>query len=118
VPKLRWSGVLIGGVLVALGGAWMAFDQHQFSARMSGGRGYIALAAMIVGKWSPKGALFACLLFGFAETMQIRLQGSSISGDLLQMIPYALTIVVLCGWLGRSVPPAAVGIPYEKERAG
>jgi simple sugar transport system permease protein len=114
VSRMRWFGVLLGGAITALGGAWMAFDQHQFTAHMSGGRGYIALAAMIIGKWTPKGAFAACLLFGFAETMQIHWQGSRISGDLLQMIPYLLTLVVLCGWLGRSTPPAAVGVPYEK----
>jgi simple sugar transport system permease protein len=83
---------------------------------MSGGRGYIALAAMIVGKWHPLGAAAACLLFGAAETAQIRLQGSGAPTQLLQMVPFALTIVVLVVWVGRSVAPAAVGRPYDPEQ--
>lgn len=116
VPRLRWLGVLASGLLGGLGGAWLAFVQHSFTDQMSGGRGYIALAAMIVGKWHPLGAGAACLLFGAAETLQIRLQGSGAPTQLLQMLPFALTILVLVVWVGRSVAPAAVGRPYDPER--
>lgn len=117
VARLRWLGVLASGLLGGLGGAWLAFEQHSFTDQMSGGRGYIALAAMIVGKWHPLGAVAACLLFGAAETAQIRLQGSGAPTQLLQMLPFALTILVLVLWVGRSVAPAAVGKPYDPERA-
>lgn len=117
VARLRWLGVLASGLLGGLGGAWLVFEQHSFTDQMSGGRGYIALAAMIVGKWHPLGAAAACLLFGAAETAQIRLQGSGAPTQLLQMLPFVLTILVLVLWVGRSVAPAAVGKPYDPERA-
>jgi len=115
VTKLRYSGVLLSGVFASLGGAWLAADQHGFTDGMSGGRGYIALAAMIVGKWSPLGAVAACLLFGLCETLQIKLQGGTIPNEFLQMLPYVVTMVVLAGAIGRAHPPAAVGTPYEAE---
>lgn len=115
VPRLRWLGVLVSGLLAGLGGAWLAFEQHSFSAAMSGGRGYIALAAMIVGKWHPLGAAAACLLFGAAETAQIRLQGSGVPTQVMQMLPFVLTIVVLVIWVGRSAAPAAVGKAYDPQ---
>jgi general nucleoside transport system permease protein len=116
VAQLRWVGVLASGLLGGLGGAYLAFVQHSFTDQMSGGRGYIALAAMIVGKWHPWGAGAACLLFGAAETLQIRLQGSGAPTQLLQMLPFALTMLVLVLWVGRSVAPAAVGRPYDPEK--
>jgi simple sugar transport system permease protein len=116
VARLRWLGVLASGLLAGLGGAWLAFEQHSFTDQMSGGRGYIALAAMIVGKWHPLGAAAACLLFGAAETAQMRLQGGGAPTQLLQMLPFALTILVLVLWVGRSVAPAAVGKPYDPEQ--
>ncbi len=115
VPALRWLGVLTSGLLGGLGGAWLAFEQHSFTDQMSGGRGYIALAAMIVGKWHPLGAVAACLLFGVAETAQIRLQGSGAPTQFLQMLPFILTILVLVFWVGKSVAPAKVGKPYDPE---
>lgn len=115
VAKLRYAGVLLSGVLAGLGGAWLAADQRSFTDGMSGGRGYIALAAMIVGKWNPLGAVAACLLFGFCETLQIRLQGGALPNEFLQMLPYVVTMVVLAGAIGRAHPPAAVGVPYEAE---
>lgn len=118
VARLRWLGVLASGLLGGLGGAWLAFQQHSFTDQMSGGRGYIALAAMIVGKWHPLGAAAACLLFGAAETAQIRLQGSGAPTQLMQMLPFALTILVLVLWVGRSVAPAAAGRPYDPEGEG
>jgi simple sugar transport system permease protein len=115
VAMVRYEAVLVCGILAGLGGVWLAFDQHSFTDGMSAGRGYIALAAMIVGKWTPKGAVAASLFFGLAEALVIQLQGGSIPTQFIQMIPYILTMVVLAGFIGRATPPAADGIPYEKE---
>jgi ABC-type uncharacterized transport system permease subunit len=116
VARMRYAGVLLSGALAGLGGAWLAMDQHSFTDGMSSGRGYIALAAMIVGKWNPLGAAGACLMFGAAESLQMQLQGQNVPTQFIQMIPYVATIVVLAGLIGRSIPPAADGIPYEKEK--
>jgi len=116
VPLYRYYGVMISGILAGLSGAWLAFDQHSFSDGMSAGRGFIALAAMIVGKWNPLGAAAACLLFGFAESLEIQLQGAGLPTQFIQMIPYVATIVVLAGFIGKSIAPAADGVPYEKEK--
>ncbi len=115
VTRIRYTGILISGAVTALGGAWLALDQHSFTDGMSGGRGYIALAAMIVGKWSPLGAAGGCLLFGAAETLQIRLQGGAVPTQFIQMIPYLLTMVVLAGFIGRAAAPRMSGVPYRKE---
>ncbi len=114
VSLMRHYGVLISGGLTGLGGAWLALDQHSFTDGMSAGRGYIALAAMIIGKWHPVGAVSAALLFGCAESIVIQLQSGTEYLQFVQMIPYILTMVVLAGFIGRSTPPAADGIPYEK----
>ena len=115
VARMRQAGVLVSGALAGLGGAWLALDQHSFTDGMSAGRGFIALAAMIIGNWKPTGAVLACLLFGIAESLTIQLQGTGIPTQLIQIIPYVLTMVVLAGFIGRSAPPAADGLPYEKE---
>ncbi len=115
VIRLRYAGVVISGLFAGRGGAWLAFEQHSFTDGMSSGRGYIALAATIVGKWTPLGATAACLLFAAAETLQIVLQGGRIPTQFLQMLPYAITIVALAGFIGRATPPAADGVPYRKE---
>ena len=117
VYKMRYAGVLISGALAALGGVWLAYDQHQFTDGMSGGRGYIALTAMIFGKWNPLLATLAALFFGLAEAMQIQLQtiGVDLPVQFIQMIPYVLTIVVLAGSFSKATGPAADGVPYEKE---
>ncbi len=115
VTKIRYLGVLISGALAGLGGAWLALDQHSFTDGMSAGRGYIALAAMIIGKWNPLGAAAACLLFGFAESFTLQFQDSGIPTQFIQMLPYELTIIVLAGFIGKASPPAADGIPYEKK---
>jgi simple sugar transport system permease protein len=100
----------LSGALASLGGAYLALDQHQFSAEMTAGRGFIALAATIFGRWDPVRAALACLLFAAAETLQIQLQGTQlIPSQFVEMIPYALTIVALAGVVGRAVPPAALG---------
>jgi simple sugar transport system permease protein len=115
VPRVRCLGVAAAGVLAGLGGVYLAFDQHKFVENMSAGRGYVALAAMIFGKWRPLPACAACLLFGLAEGLQIKLQaaGIGIPSQLIQMIPYLLTIVALVGGVGRARAPAALGVPFE-----
>ncbi len=114
VSRVRTSAVVAGGAVAGLGGVWLAFQQNSFTDGMSGGRGYIALAAMIAGKWRPAGAIAACILFAAAETLQIRLSGQGVPSQLLQMIPYVVAIAVLAGWVGRAVAPAAVGRPYRR----
>lgn len=115
VANVRYLGVLISGALGGLGGAWLAIDQHSFTDGMSAGRGYIALAAMIIGKWNPLGAAAACLLFGLAESFTLQFQDSGIPTQFIQMLPYVLTIIVLAGFIGKATPPAADGIPFEKK---
>lgn len=115
VNKMRYIGVLISGALAGLGGSWLAFDQHSYTDGMSAGRGYIALAAMIIGKWNPLGAAAACLLFGLAESFTLQFQGSGIPTQFIQMLPYLLTIIVLAGFIGRANSPAANGIPFIKK---
>jgi ABC-type uncharacterized transport system permease subunit len=113
----RYAGVLISGALAGLAGAWLASEQHCFTDGMTNGRGYIAIAAMIVGKWSPLGAAAACLMFGAAEALQITLQGSAFPSELLQMLPYLVTMLALAGFIGRAIPPRALGTPYDPENA-
>ncbi|MCE9627700.1 MAG: ABC transporter permease, partial [Candidatus Eisenbacteria bacterium] len=115
VSRLRWSGVLLSGAFAGLAGAWLASEQHSFTDAMTGGRGYIAIAAMIVGKWHPAGAAAACLLFGATEAAQIALQGSGFPGPLLQALPYAVTMLALAGFIGRATPPKALGTPYDPD---
>ena len=117
VTAYRYAGVLVSGALAGLAGAWLASEQHSFTDGMTNGRGYIAIAAMIVGKWSPLGAAAACLLFGAAEALQIALQGSQFPSELLQMLPYLVTKRALAGFIGRAVPPRALGTPYDPETA-
>lgn len=116
VTRIRFGGVLLCGLLAGLAGAYLASEQHSFTDGMTGGRGYIALAAMIVGKWNPVGAAAACLMFGAAEALQIRLQGSGFPSELLQALPYLVTMLVLAGFIGRAVAPKAVGEPYDPEQ--
>jgi simple sugar transport system permease protein len=117
VARYRYAGVLISGAFAGLAGAWLASEQHSFTDGMTNGRGYIAIAAMIVGKWSPLGAAAACLLFGAAEALQITLQGSAFPSELLQMLPYLVTMLALAGFIGRAIPPRALGTPYDAEQA-
>jgi ABC-type uncharacterized transport system permease subunit len=110
VGRVRYMSAAISGALAGLGGAYLALDQHAFSAEMTAGRGFIALAAVIFGRWDPLRAALACLLFAAAETLQIQLQGSqAIPSQFVEMIPYALTIIALAGVVGRAVAPAALG---------
>lgn len=110
VSRIRYVAVALSGVLASLGGVYLALDQHQFSDNMTAGRGFIAIAAVIFGRWDPARAGIACLLFAAAETLQIQLQGAqTIPSQFIQMIPYVLTIVALAGLVRRSVPPASLG---------
>jgi simple sugar transport system permease protein len=110
VTALRLRGLYIAGALASLGGAYLSLDQHQFTDSMTAGRGFIALAAVIFGRWQPVRVAIACLLFAGAETLQIQLQGAQlVPSQFVEMIPYVLTIVALAGVVGRSVAPAALG---------
>ena len=118
VIRTRWINVVIGGMIAGLAGAWLTLETTgTFDDNMTAGRGFIALAAMIFGKWLPFGAFGGSLLFGFSSALETRFQilGVTLPPQFLQMIPYVVTIVVLAGLVGRSRPPAADGIPYEKE---
>jgi ABC-type uncharacterized transport system permease subunit len=114
VRMYKMYGILICGFLSALAGIWLASNQNSYSDGMIAGRGYIALAAMIIGKWKPTNIFFACLMFAFFEALEISLQisGVDIPSQLIQMLPYAITILVLIGFIGKTKPPAADGIPY------
>lgn len=124
VARIRYSGVLLAGVLAGVGGAYLSIGQSSlFTRNMTAGRGFIALAALIFGKWRPVQTLLACLLFGFTEAVSIQLQGTvklpsgeDIPVQFIHMVPYVLTIVVLAGFIGSSRPPRALGIPYQKEK--
>jgi simple sugar transport system permease protein len=110
VSRVRVLGIAISGMLAGLAGAYLALDQHQFTDGMTAGRGFIALAAVIFGRWDPKRVALACVLFAAAETLQIQLQGAQvIPSQFVEMIPYVLTIVALAGVVGRATPPAALG---------
>jgi ABC-type uncharacterized transport system permease subunit len=110
VSRVRYVAVIASGALAALGGVYLALDQHQFTDSMTAGRGFIALAAVIFGRWDPLRAGAACLLFAAAETLQIQLQAAQvIPSQFVAMIPYVLTIVAVAGVVGRSRPPAALG---------
>ena len=110
VGALRLKGLILAGALASLGGAYLALDQHQFTDGMTAGRGFIALAAVIFGRWEPTRVGVACLLFAAAETLQIQLQGAQlVPSQFVEMIPYVLTIIALAGVVGRSVAPAALG---------
>src|SRR4051794_35721230 len=119
VSTIRYTGVLLSGALAAIGGAYLSIGQSSlFTRNMTAGRGFIALAALIFGKWRPVQTMLACLLFGFAEAVSIQMQGvvASVPVQFIQIIPYVLTIVVLAGFIGSSRAPKAIGIPYQKER--
>ena len=124
VSRIRYSGVLLAGILAGIGGAYLSIGQSSlFTRNMTAGRGFIALAALIFGKWRPVQTMLACLLFGFTEAVSIQMQGAvklpsgeDIPVQFINMVPYVLTIVVLAGFIGSSRPPRALGIPYQKEK--
>ena len=122
VTFLRYRAVMICGLLCGFGGTYIAIAQNAaFTRDMTAGQGYIALAAMIFGKWRPFPALGACLMFGLLDAVAIRLQGVEIAGigtvpvQFIQALPYILTVVLLAGFIGKAVAPRADGIPYVKE---
>lgn len=114
VRLYKLSGIIICGFLSSLAGIWLASNQNSFSDGMIAGRGYIAIAAMIIGKWKPTNIFFACIMFAFFEAFEISLQilGTVIPTQLVQMLPYLITILVLVGFVSKTKPPAADGIPY------
>ncbi len=122
VNLMRYKALAVNGILVAFAGAYLSTAINaNFFREMSAGRGYLALAALIFGKWKPKTALIACLLFGFTDALQIRLQGVSlplvgvIPVQFIQALPYVLTVVLLAGFVGKAIAPRAIGQPYIKE---
>jgi ABC-type uncharacterized transport system permease subunit len=117
VYAVRYAAVVSSGMLAALGGAYLSIGfTGSFNENMTVGKGFIALAAVILGKWSPIGAFAATLLFGIGFALQIPLQREAdISANLLSTLPYVLTLIALVGVIGRSIPPAAVGRPYVKQ---
>jgi simple sugar transport system permease protein len=123
VTWLRYRAVIICGVLCGLAGSYLSIAQSAgFIVNMTAGKGFIALAALIFSKWRPWQALGACFLFGLLDAVAIRLQGVSVPGigevpvQLMQALPYILTVVLLAGFIGRAIPPRAGGVPYVKER--
>ena len=123
VAWLRYRAVICTGILTGIAGSYMALAQNAgFVKDMTAGRGYIALAALIFAKWKPVPAMFACLLFGFLDAISIRLQGTPlpligrVPVQLMQALPYILTVILLAGFIGKAIPPRAGGVPYVKER--
>ncbi|MFX4220415.1 MAG: ABC transporter permease [Thalassobaculum sp.] len=123
VTFLRYRALLFTGTFCGIAGAYLSTAQSAAFVRdMTAGKGYIALAALIFGKWRPVPALLACLLFGFLDAVATRLQGVEIPGigqapvALIQALPYALTVILLAGFIGKAIAPKAIGRPYVKER--
>ena len=122
VRRIRWLAVMASGCIAAAGGATLSiFLSSSFSRGMSGGRGFMALAAMIFGRWKPIPAALACILFGFTEAVQMQLQGVNFPGtsqqvpvQLIQIIPYLATVVVLASFVGRSYAPKSLGKAYQR----
>ena len=123
VVRLRYAALTLNGMLCGLAGSYLVLAQSaSFSHNMTAGRGFMALAALIFGRWHPVGALWACLLFGFLDAAAIRLQGVRLPGlgevpvQVIQARPYVLTVILLAGFIGKAVAPQALGKPYLKER--
>ncbi len=116
VIRMRYTAVILSGVLAGIAGAYLSIgDLNQFVKQMSAGSGFIALAALIFGKWNPLGVLGSTLLFGFFKAVATQLEGTNIMPSvIIQAVPYILTMFVLAGFIGRSRAPAAVGKPYDK----
>jgi ABC-type uncharacterized transport system permease subunit len=122
VVRMRYLALIICGILCGIAGAYLSTGHGAgFLREMTAGKGFIALAAMIFGKWRPVPVLLACLLFGFLDAIAIRLQGvelpviGEMSVQFIQALPYILTVVLLAGFIGRAIAPKASGIPYVKE---
>ena len=123
VSGLRFQAVIIAGILCGIAGTYLSTAHGAgFIREMAAGKGYIALAALIFGKWRPVPALLACLMFGFMDALAARLQGveipviGHISTDLILVLPYLLTVILLAGFIGKASPPRSIGVPYIKER--
>ncbi len=123
VAGLRYRAAICAGVLCGIAGTYLSIAQSAgFIRDMTAGKGYIALAALIFGKWRPLPTMGACLLFGLLDAIAIRLQGVPLLGigevpvQFIQALPYVLTVILLAGFIGRATPPKAIGIPYVKER--
>jgi simple sugar transport system permease protein len=123
VQGLRYAALTLNGMLCGLAGSYLVLAQSaSFSQNMTAGRGFMALAALIFGRWHPVNALWACLLFGFLDATAIRLQGvqlpvlGEVPVQIIQALPYVLTVVLLAGLIGRATAPKALGVPYSKER--
>ncbi len=123
VSGIRYAALAICGALVGIAGTYLSTAQNAaFVREMTAGQGYIALAALIFGKWRPLPALFACLMFGFLDAVSIRLQGVELPGigevpvQAIQALPYILTVILLAGFIGKAIAPKAVGVPFLKER--
>jgi simple sugar transport system permease protein len=124
VTALRYSAVVMAGILCGFGGAYLAIAQSAgFITDMTAGKGFIALAALIFAKWRPLPALGACFLFGLLDAVALRIQGVSFPGigqvpvQAIQALPYLLTVILLAGFIGKATPPKAVGVPYVKDRS-
>jgi general nucleoside transport system permease protein len=119
VYGIRYGAVITSGALAAIGGAYLSVTLGLFDQNLTGGRGFIAIAALIFGNWRPFGAYAACLLFGFASALGDRLpayfEEGSATPVLFQTLPYILTLIAVAGIIGRSIPPAAIGRPYRKQ---
>jgi general nucleoside transport system permease protein len=118
VYRIRYIGVILGGLVAGFGGAFFTIGQvGRFDENMTGGRGFIALAAMIFGRWHPVGAMSAALVFGFSDAIanKLGILNTPIPSEFLAMAPYIATLIVVAGVVGKSRPPAADGIPYEKQ---
>lgn len=123
VLTMRYWGVIYCGILCGFAGAYLSMAMTAgFVKGMTAGKGYIALAALIFAKWKPVNVMFACLLFGFLDAFAIRMQGSPlpiigpVPVQLMQALPYILTVILLAGFIGKAIPPKAGGVPYVKER--
>ncbi|MBA3532380.1 MAG: ABC transporter permease [Ardenticatenales bacterium] len=117
VIRMRYANVLLSGMIAGLAGAWFSLETvGSFDDGMTSGKGFIALAALIFGKWTPFGAFAGSMLFGFSEALGTRFQllNVPVPNQFLQILPYVVTVVVTSGLIGRAIPPAAVGQPYEK----
>ncbi|MFP8965445.1 ABC transporter permease [Pokkaliibacter sp. CJK22405] len=123
VMGLRYQALVINGMLCGIAGAYISSAQNaQFVRDMTAGQGYMALAALIFGKWRPVPVMLACLLFGFLDAVAVRLQGVELPGigvvpvQFIEALPYLLTVILLAGFIGKAVAPKAIGVPYVKER--
>jgi simple sugar transport system permease protein len=123
VSGLRYAAMAICGALAGIAGAYLSTAQNaSFVREMTAGQGYIALAALIFGKWRPLPAMLACLMFGFLDAVAIRLQGvelpyiGEVPVQAIQALPYVLTVILLAGFIGKAIAPKAIGVPFVKER--